>query len=470
MATSTTRTIIGTWLAACFLAAPAVPVLAQTRVVAPVEGFSAPIAPASGVQMDARDVVSPISFAALPSAPAVSFSRLAAPAPGAISAMPALTAHAASAPSVTAAMTDREAAPTAIVPARAAASNGSRILHTQPQSAREAAAIATVEGGIAGWTARASQTLDAAPTFAAASQGTGSLERSSAQSTAERPAHETPAPEAPAPSKFKKFFSWAGPIMALTTLVLGIDAATKFYAVHHMFHLFHEVAWRKPLILALVPYIIFTAYKARSTLPYDRRLQTWSIKKVFHGGNGFYGYLGFFPGATVSGMNTMIKDHPSLRAAVRFYDVAIALMLGGMLGNGIDTLRIGGAMDWIPLGRSLMNFADVGVLIGLSYFQASSTFFLKAATAHKAGKPLFYNNAWFLGIPLAGVFIAWAFGSASGGGALDLAMKNVGFLYLMAFSMLIGAGRFIGAVVVNGFAKRFVAEEGVRLAAPSAKN
>jgi len=324
-------------------------------------------------------------------------------------------------------------------------------------TSREAAAVTTIETGAANWTARSAQTLGGAPVLAAASEGTSPLDRPSARSAAGS-THETPSPEAPAPSKLKIFLAWAAPILALTALVTGIDEMTKYYAVKHLFHLFHEVAWRKPLIMCLIPYITYTAYTARSVLAIDHTVRSWSILKVFNG------HYGFYRSQPMSGMNTMVKDHPSLRWAVRLYDVAIALMIGGMLGNGIDTLRIGGAMDWIPLGRSLMNFADVAVLLGLSYFQASSAFFSRAATAHKAGKPLYQTNAWFLGLPLAGVFIAWAFGSATGGGALDLAMKNVGFLYLMAFSMLIGAGRFVAVAVMNIFVKRFITEEGVRLA------
>ncbi len=191
----------------------------------------------------------------------------------------------------------------------------------------------------------------------------------------------------------------------------------------------------------------------------DHKVWHWSPKKI---GNG---RLGFFQDE-VSGMNAMIKDHPSLKWAMRLYDVSIALMVGGMLGNGIDALRLGGALDWIPLGRSLMNFADVALLSGLAFFQLGTSFFIKAAMAHKAGKPLDFNTVYFLGLPLVGVFIAWAFGSAEGAGALDLAMKNVGFLYLMGFSMLVGFSRFLAATVLNRFVSRFVAEEAVRTAQP----
>jgi lipoprotein signal peptidase len=485
MATSSTRRPLAAWLAAFLLAAPVAPALAQTRVVVSVEGFSAPVAPAAGVSaagMGSASMASPASFAAsplysAPSAPTASITRGIEPgvAASAVAAAPAFAAPALAAASVHARTAPVSAAATvsggetAFAPAaHPAASIGSPfvsheaaslpISHIRAESAREAAAIATVEGGIANWTARESQSLDATPVLAAASNGSAPLDRASAASSAERPAAETPAP---APSKLKAMFTWAWPILALTALVTSIDFGTKMFAVHHLFHVFHECAWRTPFLMGIIPYIAFTAFKARSGLANDHKVWQWSPKKIKNGRFGFYQL-------ELSGMNAMIKDHPSLRWANRLYDVSIALMVGGMLGNGIDALRLGGALDWIPLGRSLMNFADVALLTGLAFFQLGTGFFVKAAMAHKSGKPLYFNSNWFLGLPLAGVFIAWAFGSSEGAGALDLAMKNIGFLYLMGFSMLVGSSRFLASIVMNRFVSRFVAEEGERLAAVQA--
>jgi hypothetical protein len=441
------------------------------RVVATVEGFSAPVAPAAvvtGSGMGSASIASPSSLSgstlfAAPSAPSASISNpveRSAPAAAATPALAAASAYFRSAPAAAPASMSGAAAaavPANAVPAVSALAPheavSAAVSHSRPESAREAAAIATVEGGVAGWTARSAQTLDGAPVLAAASEGTGTLERASARTSAETSTPEIPAPAGEAPSKWKVLLAWAGPILALAALVTSVDFGTKYFALHHLFTVFHEVAWRKPIIMALMPYIAFTAYKMRSTLPYDRIMRRWSIKKIANGSFGFYKQ-------ELSGVNTMIKEHPSLFWAVRFYDVSIALMLGGILGNGLDTIRLNGALDWIPLGRSLMNFADIAVLLGLSFFQIASSFFIKAAVAHRAGKPLQFSPIYYLGLPLAGVFVAWAFGSASGGGALDLAMKNVGFLYLMAFSMLIGFARFLSAAALNPFVKRYVAEEG----------
>lgn len=402
--------------------------------------------------MGAISVVSPISFVDATATPAPLFSRPAA--------LAAASARAASAPSAVpiAEALAVEAAESPSVSHEAAVAAVARV---QPENARATAAIATVEGGIADWTARSVQSLDAAPVLAAASEGPAELDRSSARATSASPSLEAPSPEGQAPSKFKILLAWAGPILALTALVTSIDFGTKYFALHHLFTAFHEVAWRKPIIMALIPYIGFTAYKMRSTLPYDRVQRRWSITRIANGSFGFYK-------EELSGVNTMVQDHPSLRWAVRLFDVSIALMLGGILGNGLDTIRLNGALDWIPLGRSLMNFADVAVLAGLSFFQVASSFFIKAGLAHRAGKPLQFSPIYYLGLPAAGVFAAWAFGSAAGGGALDLALKNVGYLYLMAFSMLIGFARFLAAAALNPFVKKFVAEEGSNRATPPA--
>jgi hypothetical protein len=303
----------------------------------------------------------------------------------------------------------------------------------------------------------ASETLAASTLVASLQRPTpveanvSSWERAASAGTSAQP------PVSAAPSKLKAVMRWALPILAMTALAFSVDFGTKLLATKYLFSVFHECAWRTPIIAGIIPYIGFAAYKARSSLPDDRTVWHWSAKQLRNGRLGFYR-------AEISGLQSMIKDHPSLRWLVRLYDVSIALMFGGMLGNGLDALRLGGALDWIPLGRSLMNFADISLLPGLALFQLATHFFIKAGEAHHDQKPLYFSTGGFLGLPLVGFFIAWAFGSAAGGGALDLAMKNIGFLYLMGFSMLIGISRFLAAMVVDRFAAKFVAEQGQKKA------
>jgi hypothetical protein len=269
---------------------------------------------------------------------------------------------------------------------------------------------------------------------------------------------EPAAPSSPAAapeSKLRKVLRWAMPILAVTALVYGLDIGTKYLAAKFIFTAFHECAWRAPLLAGIIPYIGLTAFIARRSLPDDHKVWRWSGKQLRNGKLGFYR-------VEVSGLDKMMKEHPSLKWALRVYDLSIAMMLGGMLGNGIDAFRLGGALDWIPLGRSLMNFADVALLWGLAFFQLASSFFFKASEAHQAGKPLQFSTTGFLGLPLLGFFIAWAFGSAAGGGEFDLAMKGIGYLYLMGFSMLLGISRFLAALVVDRFAKKFKAGQGVK--------
>jgi hypothetical protein len=256
---------------------------------------------------------------------------------------------------------------------------------------------------------------------------------------------------------------WIAPVAALAAAVTGADAGTKALAAKRLLTVFHECAWRTPLLMAIIPFIMFTAWKARAALAKERSVWRWSANRIRSGAWGFYK-------EELSSLGAMIKDHPSMRWLVRVYDVAIALMVGGMLGNGIDALRLGGALDWIPLGRSMMNLADAALLLGLSFFQLATSFFVKAAAAHKSGKPLSFNPVSYLGLPLAGFFVAWAFGSAESSVVTDLVMKHVGYVYLMGFSMLVGSARFLAALVMKPFVSRFVAEEGekARRAAPAA--
>ncbi|MCX5795114.1 MAG: signal peptidase II [Elusimicrobia bacterium] len=267
------------------------------------------------------------------------------------------------------------------------------------------------------------------------------------------PAAPAVAAKAPAASKLKTILRWALPILAVTALIYSIDFGTKALAVKYLVTAFHECAWRAPLLAGIIPYIGVTAFIARKSLPNDHKVWRWSAKQLGNGRLGFYQ-------VELSGFDTMAKDHPSLRWALKLYDLSIALMLGGMLGNGVDAFRLGGALDWIPLGRSLMNFADVALLLGLAFFQLATSFFMKAAKAHHDGTPLHFSTVSFLGLPLLGFFIAWAFGSAATELPLMLAMKSVAFIYIMGFSMLLGISRFLAALGVDRFVKKFVAEQG----------
>ena len=431
-----------------------------------MEGAAVPAAPAAGVNAAGAGTRS-ISFSVSVLAPALG----AAPSisrpiePGAL-----LPGPAAAEPTAFAVAARSQAVPNAVLPAPAAAAAvafagtalasgaGPVAAISRPKNARETAAIVDIERGTSDWIARAPQELDAAPA-AAAPREAGALDRSSNRAPAERSAPATPSPggSTPSPSKLKTVLSWAAPILALTAAVASADAGSKLFAASHLFTIFHEAAWRTPLLMAIIPYLALTALLARAGLSSGKFLQ-WSPKKI---GNG---RLGFFRDE-LSGIGAMTQDHPSLLRLVRLYDGAIALMMGGALGNGIDALRLGGALDWIPVGRSFMNLADFAILFGLAFVQLGTSFFIKAAKAHKSGKPLRFSTVWFLGLPLAGVFAAWAFGTTGTAGALELVMKHIGYVYLMGLSMLLGISRFLVAIVMDRFVSRFVAEEGEKAAA-----
>ena len=303
---------------------------------------------------------------------------------------------------------------------------------------------------------RQSSELTDSPVIGKESAVRPSLAPSQATAGSQNVVPEPKAPAAPSKdyrAKAATILRWAVPILAMTALVWGLDFGTKFFAAKYLFTVFHECAWRVPVMKFIIPFITVTAAMARNSLPRTRAAWRWSPKELQNGRLGFYR-------DAISGTDDMMKEHPSLKWATRIYDVSIALMVGGLLGNGIDALRLGGALDWIPLGRSMMNLADVTLLPGLALFQLMTQFFIKAGRAHHAGKLLHWSTVGFLGLPLVGFFISWAFGTAPSDGALTLALKNVGFLYMMGFSMLLGISRLAAAFVVNHFSARFTEEQG----------
>lgn len=301
---------------------------------------------------------------------------------------------------------------------------------------------------------------DAAP----ASEGSGSAALAPAEAKQEAAAH---AAQPPAPSAgvldahvqpqgrawWRYTASWAGPILAGAALTYGLDFTTKILALQYLPTLFHESAWRGPFLYAIVPLILAAIFMARSGLEYTRSVPSWALSKWRNGWLGWHR-------KSVAGLDEMMQKHPSLAAAKRLYGVAIALMIGGMLGNAIDVWVKGGALDFIPFGRSTLNFADVALLLGLAYFQMAGRFFVRAAEAFKANKPLDYDAGSYMALPLAGFVAAWIFGSVPNDQFLSLTMSHVAWIYVMGFSMLLGVSRIIALIDVRRYVRRFREESG----------
>ena len=119
-----------------------------------------------------------------------------------------------------------------------------------------------------------------------------------------------PAPSAPQRSKVAAVLRWALPIVAMTALVVGLDFGTKFLAAKYLFTVFHECAWRVPVMKFIIPYIMVTASIARNSLQRAHGVWRWSPKQVHNGRFGFYK-------EKVSGTDEMAAEHPWMRWAVR---------------------------------------------------------------------------------------------------------------------------------------------------------
>lgn len=233
-------------LAALVAAASVAPAFAQPRVVAPVEGVSAPVTPVAPVAgaaagMNAAGAAPALSLTTLHSAPSAS----AAPsftAPSAAAPVPALAAPAAVAAPI--------AAPTPAAPAAAKSLSRSAALLVAPstrlqpsasvrraaapsgavraETSREAAAVSVIEGGVRSWgPSRSAQALGESAVPGAASNGPAPLERASSASSAEKPSE----PSAPAPATRARPRAARAALIAGASLVAAAAAAFTFPAL-----------------------------------------------------------------------------------------------------------------------------------------------------------------------------------------------------------------------------------------------
>ncbi len=66
----------------------------------------------------------------------------------------------------------------------------------------------------------------------------------------------------------------------------------------------------------------------------------------------------------------------SNRSPFKFFEgIALALILGGALGNGIDRWRLGYVVDFfqlLPINFPIFNFADISINIGVLIFLLQS--------------------------------------------------------------------------------------------------
>lgn len=266
-------------------------------------------------------------------------------------------------------------------------------------------------------------------------------------------------PEVPRPPTFWKLGSskWYAKAGLIALGVWIADIATKAFAQAHLFSAFHEVAWRRPIMAVVVPYMLYAAYKAYVGLPKGQTDYHWSWRRLGSRGAGLGGWLGFTK-ERIPGLDEVKTAHPSLIRAYARFEVAIGIMLGGLFGNAIDAFLKGGALDWIPVGRSLMNLADVAIILGLSYWQLAGYFFITAARAAGQKRAMSLDLTSYLGLPIIGFFVAWAFGGGKGETELTMAFGHIGWIYLMGFSMLLGMGRVIASYLIRRDVARFNAE------------
>ena len=227
MARPPVRRPAAAWLAFWLTASAAAPAVAQTRAVAPVEGFAAPVAPpASAASGGASAAILPSTLAGAPVLNAV----LSAPSafsgvPSALAAAPVAMPAPAPAAALAAEAKALTASPVrAVLVAPLVAPAAARIAGFEPQVSREAAVAGMVAGVVASWgPERSPESVGAVSNLAAASR----LSEPGAPASDVAPA-ALPSPEKPAPGA-----SRARPRLARAAFVAGavlVGAAAVSFA------------------------------------------------------------------------------------------------------------------------------------------------------------------------------------------------------------------------------------------------
>jgi ATP-dependent Clp protease ATP-binding subunit ClpC len=172
-------------------------------------------------------------------------------------------------------------------------------------------------------------------------------------------------PPAPAPKAAWK--SFLPKVAIIATALVALDWSLKMFAVAHLPFLYHVVPGR------IVPLIFGLPLLTAGLLGIRRK-------------------LGF--------VEPLMQRYSGLSAAMKTFDIALAMLIGGALGNGLEAILIGKVVDFIPLGIATANFADLLLFASMPYVLLALSFFKRAQIADKRSEPItfpmwkFFTLTW----------------------------------------------------------------------------
>jgi replication-associated recombination protein RarA/hydroxymethylpyrimidine pyrophosphatase-like HAD family hydrolase len=218
-------------------------------------------------------------------------------------------------------------------------------------------------------------------------------------------------PPAPAPKAAWK--SFLPKIASVAVLLAGADGALKLFAAAHLHVLYHVVPGRIALLLFALPVLIYGLLLMRRK-------------------------LGF--------VDPLKERYSGLSAALNAFDIALAMFIGGAVGNGLEVILNGRVLDFIPLGVANTNFADLLLFLSMPYVLLGISFFKRAQQADKRSQPITFPVWKFFAVPWVALLA----------GIVGLGSHYSSFFNAMAsMSIVEGTGLIIGAALIDSYIRSF---------------
>ncbi len=210
--------------------------------------------------------------------------------------------------------------------------------------------------------------------------------------------------------------SWLPKVGAAAAVLLALDWGSKFLA-HRSLSTFayHILPQRVPFLTVGVPLAAVLIVYARWALGYAERLA---------------------------------ETNPALRKPLRLYDLAVAMALAGILGNGVEALAFHQVGDFIPFGHATANLADFMLVFSMSYRTMAGDFFAAARASQASKEPITLPFWRYFLVPQLAVFGFYlAFGRADVVPSLAL--------YALVYGLLAGFGLLAAAILVTAHLRDF---------------
>src|SRR5262249_29258908 len=128
-----------------------------------------------------------------------------------------------------------------------------------------------------------------------------------------------------------------------------------------------------------------------------------------------------------------------LGPALAMFDIALGMMIGGGLGNGLRANLLGKGVGYIPLGTRRANFAGRLPVTAMPFMFLAASFFRQAQNADRRSEPVTFSAWKFFAVPWLAVLAGLA------GLPTGLAMFDA----LAAIGLMTGTGLVLASALLE---------------------